>query len=248
MDGNIDCNWFKSWFDSPYYHILYANRNYEEAELFIDNLLSILKPEQNSHFLDLGCGHGRHSIYLNKKHFNVTGIDLSVESIKYAKQFENHSLQFYVHDMRKPFGETKYDFILNMFTSFGYFETDNEDFSTMENVNKALKTYGMLVLDFFNVEKIVPNIAIHEVKTVNGIEFTIDKKLEENFIVKNISFSDKGKKYHFQECVKVLTLKDFEKYFYANNLKIVDLRGNYNLDTFDSKTSDRLILFAKKNK
>ena len=59
--------WFKDWFDSPYYHILYKDRNFDEAEQFINNLLTFLKPETNSRFLDLGCGKGRHSVFLNKK-------------------------------------------------------------------------------------------------------------------------------------------------------------------------------------
>ncbi|MGZ4035978.1 MAG: class I SAM-dependent methyltransferase, partial [Bacteroidia bacterium] len=102
--SEVKCDkWFEGWFDSPYYHLLYKNRDYSEAELFIDNLLSFLKPEQGARFLDIGCGKGRHSIYLNKKGFDVTGIDLAENSISCAKQSENEHLHFYVHDMRKIF-------------------------------------------------------------------------------------------------------------------------------------------------
>ena len=246
MNDDMECSWFESWFDSPYYHILYSDRDYKEAELFIDNLINKFNPKPDAHFLDLGCGKGRHSIYLNKKHFNVTGIDLSCESIKYAKQFENNLLHFYVHDMRKLFEVDKFDFVLNMFTSFGYFDKEEDDYSVIYNVSKALKQDGIFVLDFLNAEKIIPVIKSHEIKTVDGIEFSIDKKSEDNFIIKDIYFCDKGKDYHFQECLKAITLTDFEKLFAENHLKIIDLRGNYNLDVFDSKTSDRLILIAKK--
>ena len=111
------CNeWFEDWFDSPYYHLLYKNRDYSEAESFIDNLISFLKPEEGSRFLDLGCGKGRHSIYLNKKGFDVTGIDLSENSIAAAKEFENEQQNFYVHDMRKLFRTNYFDCVVNLFT------------------------------------------------------------------------------------------------------------------------------------
>ena len=59
--------WFENWFDSPYYHILYQNRNDDEAKFFIDNLCAYLKPSLNDTLLDVACGRGRHAIYLNKK-------------------------------------------------------------------------------------------------------------------------------------------------------------------------------------
>ena len=90
-------------------------------------------------------------------------------------------------------------------------------------------------------------VAKHNI-TVEGIEFIINKKMENNFIVKQISFTDKGKQFNFEERVNALKLKDFENYFSTNNFKIEDLRGDYNMNKFDSKTSDRLIVIAKKIK
>ncbi len=244
--ANTSAQWFENWFDSPYYHILYQHRNFNEAELLIDNLIQLLKPAADSRFLDLACGKGRHSIYLNKKGYNVTGVDLSPESIAHASKFENESLQFYVHDMRKPFRINYFDYVLNLFTSFGYFENQRDDIATLDAVYKALKPNGVFVLDFLNVHKAASNLVPEESKIADGIKFTINKNIEDNFIVKDINFSDKGKEYHFQECVKMLTLDDFEKYFAAKKLKILHLRGNYQLEEFDVKTSDRLIIIAQK--
>ena len=244
--GNTSAQWFENWFDSPYYHILYQHRNFDEAELFIDNLIQLLHPAAHSQFLDLACGKGRHSIYLNKKGYTVTGIDLSQESINCASRFENKTLEFYVHDMRKPFRINYFDSVLNLFTSFGYFENKRDDIATIDAVYKALKPNGIFVLDFLNVHKAVSNLIPEESKIVDGIKFTINKSIEDDFIVKHIHFSDKGKEYHFQECVKMLTLNDFENYFTAKKFKIVHLKGNYQLDDFDPKTSDRLILIAQK--
>lgn len=246
MLKNEHVQWFENWFDSPYYHILYKQRNFSEAELFIDNLIDFLRPKSNARFLDLGCGKGRHSVYLGKKGYEVTGIDLSPASISSASGFSTENLQFYVHDMRKMFRMNYFDYVLNIFTSFGYFENENDDYAAISAVSQALKPEGVFVLDFMNAEKVVQNLIEHETKTIDGIEFNITRSIENNFIVKQIHFFDQDKEYKFQERVKALTLTDFKKYLDANKLKILHLRGNYNLEEFNPKTSDRLIIIAQK--
>lgn len=239
-------DWFAEWFDSPYYHILYRHRNDTEAQEFIDNLLNFLQPGKRAKILDLACGKGRHSIYLNEKGFDVTGIDLSAKSIEQAKQFENQKLQFEVHDMRQVYMENHFDLVLNMFTSFGYFEDEKSDERVVESVLKSLKKNGVFVLDFMNSKKIISNLIPKETKTIQGIEFKIERLVESGFIVKKIAFSDKGKEFNYEEKVKILALPDFEKYFINAGLVIKSVFGNYNLNPFDQDHSDRLILLAKK--
>lgn len=94
--------WYQSWFDTPYYHILYQQRNYDEAQRFIKNLVAYLKINENQNILDLACGKGRHSIFLNSLGYNVTGVDLSKQSILEASKSTNARLKFMIHDMRYP--------------------------------------------------------------------------------------------------------------------------------------------------
>ena len=189
--------WFKSWFDSKYYHILYKNRNTQEAHFLIKNLVNLLIPDKNSLFLDLGCGSGRHSIELNKMGYKVDGIDLSTKSLEIAKPFENSKLKFIRADFRKLDFENKYDFILNLFTSFGYFDKENEHAQVFKQIFKSLKNNGHFVIDFLNTKKAVKNISktnpqqtIH----IDNIEFRIKKTYDNNFIYKNIEIVDSGKK------------------------------------------------------
>ena len=86
--------WFKQWFDSSFYHQLYANRDEKEAAAFIDELINELEPAADSRMLDLGCGSGRHSKYLASKGFDVTGIDLAASSVRQAKRSEREKLAF----------------------------------------------------------------------------------------------------------------------------------------------------------
>ena len=82
-------DWFKAWFNTPYYHTLYKNRDNSEAKAFIENMIDYLHLEKGAKVMDLACGKGRHSITLNENGLDVVGLDLSDESIAYAKQFEN---------------------------------------------------------------------------------------------------------------------------------------------------------------
>ena len=110
-------DWFTDWFNTSYYHTLYKDRNDKDAQLFMRNIINFLKLPSSSHLLDLPCGKGRHSIYLNSLGYKVTGADLSKNSIQAAKKYENSTLNFSLKDMRKPFN-IKYDAVFNLFTSF----------------------------------------------------------------------------------------------------------------------------------
>lgn len=239
--------WFRDWFNSPYYHLLYSNRDYREAEFFIDNLIRQLGLKTNARILDLACGKGRHSIYLAEKGFDVTGIDISPQSIAYASQFENDCLSFYVHDMRKPFRINYYDIVLNLFTSFGYFEREYENEQVIAAAKDALTTEGLMVIDFMNSTKVIADLIPQESKKVEGITFNIKRYLKDKAICKEIVFTDKNKHYHFGERVRALTLQDFKLYFKALKMQIVHLYGDYSLNAFDENISERLIIIAQKH-
>ena len=127
----INNNLYKSWFDTPFYHILYKNRDYKEAEIFTRKLMDFIRLPLKSKILDLACGKGRHSINLNKMGYDVTGVDLSVKNIKNASKYESENLKFKIHDMRKPFGQ-KFDLVVNLFTSFGYFDDFKDNLKTLD--------------------------------------------------------------------------------------------------------------------
>ncbi len=238
--------WYHNWFNSPYYHILYKQRDDEEAELFIDNLCAKLMPNKEAYLLDIACGRGRHAIYLNKKGYDVTGIDLSGENIKHAAIHENKHLHFYVHDMRNLFYINHFDIAFNLFTSFGYFANKRDNNKAISAFAAALKPGGKLVLDFMNAHKIVNSLVIKETKTSDGIVFHINRKVENGFIVKEITFTDKDKHFAFKEEVQALEQADFEAYFTTNGLIVEAIYGDYDLHVFDKQQSDRLIFVCKK--
>ncbi len=238
-------NWFASWFDTPYYHILYKDRNYREAQIFMDNLTHYLNLPEKAKVLDLACGKGRHSIYLNQLGFNVLGVDLSENSIEEANKNTNDTLHFQVHDMREPFIE-KYDAIFNLFTSFGYFENESDNQKTLISIKESLSEYGFAVIDFMNVTHVIENLIADEVKIVDEIEFKIKRFIsQDNFIIKEISFEDQGEKFHFTEKVKAFTLEDFQLMMEKAGIFLLDTFGDYKLKKFLKKDSERLIMIFK---
>ncbi|WP_179336134.1 class I SAM-dependent methyltransferase [Winogradskyella costae] len=236
--------WYASWFDTPYYHILYKDRDYTEAQDFMDNLTNYLNIPEHGKILDLACGKGRHSVYLNSLGYNVTGADLSEQSIAHAKQFANETLRFDVHDMSKPYPDT-FDAVFNLFTSFGYFEDEKCNLETIKSIQLELNEFGFGVIDFMNTNNVIDNLIPEDVKTVEGIDFHQKRSVKDGYIVKDINFEADGEHFEFQERVKAFTLKDFETLFEKAGVHLLDVFGDYKLHKYHAKTSERMIMIFK---
>jgi len=238
--------WFKVWFNSPYYAILYKNRNALEAQRFIDHLLAYLQPAPGAHILDLGCGRGRYARYLASLGYNVTGIDIADKSIQYARQFEHERLAFFTHDMRQAFRINYFDYIFNIFTSFGYFARRSDHLKSLEHIARGLRPNGIFMMDFFNAEKVILELKAQEVKQVDQYEFHIQRAVQDGYVVKEIRFEAEGREQVFTERVRAFQLSDLEVLFAQAGMQIQTTFGNYQLEPFDPDTSDRLILLAGK--
>ena len=234
-------DWYSSWFDTPFYHILYKNRDNKEAHAFMENLTSYLNIPENSSILDLACGKGRHAVYLNSIGYDVTGIDLSEKSIAFAKQFKNYTLHFEVHDMRKAYPK-QFNAVFNLFTSFGFFDDAKDDLNTIKSIKANLKEHGVGIIDFLNADFVINNLVKENTKTIDGIDFHLKRYVENGFIVKNISFEADGKPYNYQELVKALTLEDFKEMFAEANVQLLDVFGDYKLNKYSKHNSERLIM------
>ncbi len=241
-------NWFKSWFDSPYYHLLYDRRDEDEAKRFLNKLINHLNPHPNSKILDLACGKGRHSIHLSNMGFDVLGVDLSEESITHAKQFENKNLHFEKGDMRSLSLDRRFDLTLNLFTSFGYFLEEKENIKVIQSLDSVLNQDGSIVIDYLNCFKTIQNLPKEEEIRKHNITFHTRKEIKDGFIVKEIEFQDKGKPFFFKEFVKLIDLEDFIRYFNQCGLVINEYYGDYKLNNFIKEDSERLIMLVKRKR
>jgi SAM-dependent methyltransferase len=242
--------WFVNWFDSLHYHALYKNRDDNEAENFINNLVAHLNINKNARVLDLACGKGRHSIMLHKHGLDVTGLDLSINSIAHAQQFATDNLQFCVHDMRNTYCSNYFDVVFNLFTSFGYFKTNLDNQHAAKSMVQNCKQGGYIIVDFFNAVKVIKDVLAHqqETKIIDDTTFIINKKIEGNQIIKTIDIAEaNGTILNFTEQVQTLNLAEFTSLFNNAGASLVSTFGNYNLEPFNTENSNRLVMVFKKD-
>lgn len=244
-----DKNWFKEWFSSPYYHLLYNNRDDNEAFVFIEKLLDFLQPETNARMLDVACGKGRHSKALADMGFDVTGIDISFESIDEAKQFEAENLSFYQQDMRMPFWINYFQYAFNFFTSFGYFRTQREHDNAIRSIAQSLQLNGIFVIDYLNTNFTIDNLEKISIVERDETQFHISKWHDDDFFFKQIQVKDKDSsvmKHLYTERVAKFSLGDFTDMLSYQNLQIQEVFGDYDLGKYNIKQSPRMIIVAKK--
>ncbi len=239
--------WYRNWFDSPYYDLLYKERDQEEADMFIHNLLSHLSPAKNALMLDLACGKGRYSISLNRMGYTVTGIDLSQRKIEAARQNQSKTLTFAVNDMRMPLEPNKYDYIFNLFTSFGYFDNEEENKVVLTNVFNSLKSGGIFVLDYVNGEKAAKYLLEKEECTVENVDFSIYRYVKDNLIIKEIKVMDGVVESMFAEKVSIFSEEKLREYILGCGFEILEIYGDYQLNKFEANKSDRLIFISRKS-
>ena len=246
LNTQVKREWFGEWFDSPYYHILYKHRDFEEARAFIKSLDKLLdfRPEQK--ILDLACGKGRHSIYMNSIGLDVVGVDLSPHNIAEAKKAENYRLHFYVHDMREVFRKETFDYVLNLFTSFGYFETEEENEKAICATAQGIKPGGGFVLDFLNPGFVIDRLVPCEEKEIDGILFKISRRFANGYILKDIEFEAEDRNFIFTERVQAIQKEKFIAYFQKAGLSLQHIYGDYHLSPFEESSSERMIFILQK--
>ena len=207
-----------------------------------------LKPGPGSTMLDIACGKGRHAIHLAENDYDVTGIDLSAQSIEEASLSEKDNLRFYQHDMRLPFWINYFHYAFNFFTSFGYFKTMRENYNVVETISKALKPGGVLVMDFMNVHYVSNRLIPWSRIDTGHVQFNIERHQSTTFFHKTIHIWDKTDNTHkqYQEELLKFQLPDFEKMFSLFQLEIREVYGDYHLQPFSVSDSPRLILIAEK--
>jgi SAM-dependent methyltransferase len=238
--------WFKEWFDSPYYHLLYNKRDDKEADEFLTQLFKTLTISPSAKLLDLACGNGRHSRTMAQLGYNTVGVDLSPNNIQIAKEIKSDLTQFFVHDMRQVFKKNEFDAVLNLFTSFGYFVDKNDNIQTLYSVYENLKPGAIFIQDFLNAESVIKNLVNQETINRGDVMFEISRTIIDQQIIKNISFEVGQETFEYSEEVTLYTLSDFEQMYQKVGFQIKHLYGDYQLNTYNPESSDRLILISEK--
>ena len=151
--------WYVDFFRQGFYHRSWAPaERFERAEREVDFMVDALGLPSGASVLDLCCGEGRHAIALARRGYRMTGLDLSAFHLRLARQAAKEakvSVRWHRWDMREIPWEGEFAAVINVFTSFGYLESDEEDFKVLAGVDKALKPGGRFFLDTINREMLV---------------------------------------------------------------------------------------------
>ncbi|MCK9209770.1 MAG: class I SAM-dependent methyltransferase [Ignavibacteriaceae bacterium] len=243
--------WFEEWFESEEYLTVYKHRNNEEAEVLISFILSKVSLTGDAKVLDLGCGAGRHALLLAKMGFQVTGVDQSAKLLSVAvDEAKKNGLcaKFIRDDIRTVTFPEKFDLILNVFTSFGYFENDEDNFAVFVNVEKLLSEDGVFVFDFLNAEYVKRNLVPFSKDVLDDMVIEQSRKIEGNNVIKEIELLQNGNRKNYRESVRLYSKRELINALDKTNLSTEMIFGNYTGEIFDEKSSSRLILVCKKKK
>jgi SAM-dependent methyltransferase len=237
--------WYRTWFGTSYYKLLYGHRDQDDAQAWVRMILDRLKLKAGSEVLDMACGRGRHARWFIEAGCRVTGIDISPESIADARKAVPGGA-FVVHDIREPFATERYDLVVCLFTSLGYFETPGDDQRAMAAAASALRPGGWFVLDFMNSAKVVRDLVAEECVQAEGVRFTITRCMEQGQIVKRIAADDRGETHRFEERVTALMPAQLEALIGAAGLVVMDRTDGPVPTPFDPDRSERLVIWAQR--
>lgn len=142
------------------YPVLFSPDLFDRATTEVDQLVELTGVE-SGRALDLCCGPGRHSLPLARRGFSVTGVDLSHFLLTEARQraaAAKLDIEWVQKDMRDFVAEHSYDLVINLFTSFGYFQSEAEEMKTLKNMVDSLAEGGTLVIDTLGKEALAERL------------------------------------------------------------------------------------------
>lgn len=145
--------WYEEYFTEEWMKFRDGIELLEKAPSEVDFLQKTLRISPPAQILDLGCGFGRHAIELAQRGYKVTGVDISGELLEYAKKMAQQK-RLYVswvqQDMRNIDFSSEFDATVSLYTSFGYFEGEEENCDVLRRISQALRPGGRFVLDVEN--------------------------------------------------------------------------------------------------
>ena len=238
-------NWYESWFDSPWYPILYASRDEEEAAAFVEKMMQSLDLPAGSTILDLACGRGRHARRMASMGMQVTGVDLSEKSLADARSQPLPQLNYLRHDMRQPLNGRKFDAVFNLFTSFGYFDDPEDDMKVLRAAQLSLQQGGYFVIDFLNPDIILPLLPTSEDVERSGVHFHLKRYHQPPWIMKDIVVTFQSHTHHFQEKVRCYKADELAGLLKSCGFKIITHWGDYHLNPPHAQ-SPRTIFICQK--
>lgn len=242
-------SWYRNWFADELYMDLYAHRDGSEARQAVDLFERIAgTAAADRRVLDLACGSGRHAFELARRGHPVTATDLSPTLLTAARRkTQRHAghVALIRSDMRRlPFRAGAFGAVLQLFTAFGYFRSDEENAAVIGQVRGVLTPDGWYMLDFLNSalvrEQLVPESEQH----FDNIQVVQERRIRDDRVEKRIRIFHGGRERIFRESVRLFTLDDFRRMFQQHRFTLEHVFGDYTGAAFEA-SSPRCLMFAR---
>jgi SAM-dependent methyltransferase len=246
--------WYVDFFRSDYLNVyghMFTEERAEKESVFVARAIGL---KAGAAVLDLCCGQGRHSIQLAKRGLRVTGLDLNAEYLELAQQAAREAkveVETVAADMREIPFEDKFDAIVNMYSSFGYLESEAEDLKVLESAVKALKAGGLLLLDMLNREWAIDNYIQNDWHT--GVDGTLyverrdldlaTSRMHVHFIVVD---PKGGRRESIGHNIRLYTLTEMTRLLERVGMHMTAVFGGFEGEAYAIGTR-RMILMAKKS-
>ena len=245
--------WYEEWFNSDYYLQLYSHRDDIEAEACIDLILraSQVRPAKDRQVsvLDIGAGPGRHAIDLARRGFAVTAVDISTPLLHYAHreaEREKVKVRLLQLDMRSLSFDHEFDLVVQLFSSFGYFDTIDEDMAVLRGARRALKGVGWYAIDLMNPTVLHRTLVPKNTRTLDdGTKVTEERAIEGDRVVKTITIAKGKEKHHYHESVHLYSPEQIEWMVREAGFLPTHWYGDYAGQPFDPEKSRRMIVICK---
>ena len=237
-------DWFESWFGEEYV-ALYPHRDTADAERAVEMIEQHAASPRGSRVLDLACGGGRHSRLLSQQ-WRTTGLDLSPPLLRLARK-QAPGAEFVRGDMRVlPFRRGTFAMVVNLFTSFGYFDDDRSHLRVIEEVGRVTAPRGIFVLDFLNTEHIRETLVPYDETVIGGTVVEQRREISDDgrYVTKRICIRDGSRE--FTERVRLFEKDELSRMMEGSGFRVTSVFGGYDGSPL-TDWSPRVILFGTRS-
>jgi ubiquinone/menaquinone biosynthesis C-methylase UbiE len=240
--------WFERSFGSDYM-VVYKHRDWDDAVREVRCMMDLLQLPEGVEVLDVGCGMGRHALALADMGYKVTGIDLSDTLLRHAaRQDREGRVEWVLGDMRNlPLRSGSYAATVNFFTSFGYFETEEENAEVLRELRRVLRDDGRFLIDYLNPVLVENQLVPHSERVDEETGWLIEetRSIEDGAVVKHIRIQEQdGTQRSYTERVRLYPLEWFAEHLGRAGLRMEAAFGDYSGSRYDRDRSERLIVIG----
>jgi len=235
-------------FWTEFKNLLFAEEKLESSKEEIEKIIDLADLEAGMKVLDMPCGVGRHSIELQKKGFEVVGVDKTTDYIEDAKaEDESGDIEFVREDMKDFRRENSFDAVINWWNSFGYFEDREDDRQMLENIHTSLKDRGVLIMDYYGKEIAATRDLSHSWSEQDGIYNMEKARIKEDWskIERTWIKVEDGETVEYTWEQRLYAASELEQMLKQVGFSNIEFYGNIDGEDYD-EDADRLIVVAEK--